>query len=249
MNRLGGRRGKRRISPFHTKRVLHLLRQWPAQEAPGTNRQATKVQVLRANVKSRTSRGCNNDDGLGDPHDETENGRPCVAEQNLWLFSETILGSKKVAEACEGWCTKQQAKDEGSAHPWACSKRGAAFGCVISLLNEAAAADTRSAARTTELHPGWTKAGFSEMAKCKPAVWDSVLGSFKPIHPKHKEDKPWSWVATINSDAPSQFMEQFQAMTSLHTGGVISIAAERENKQSKSEEHLCKWLKNRSKNT
>ena len=87
------------------------------------------------------------------------------------------------------------------------------------------------------------------MAKCKPAVWDSVLGSFKPVHPKYKEDKPWTWVATIRSDAPAQIMEQFRAMTSFHTDGVITIAAERENKQSKSEEQLWKWLKNRSKTT
>ena len=85
------------------------------------------------------------------------------------------------------------------------------------------------------------------MAKCKLAVWDSVLVSFKPIHPKHKEDKPWTWVATIRSDAPSQFMDQFRAMTSLHTDGIITIAAERENKQSKSDEQLWKRLKNRSK--
>ena len=148
---------------------------------------------------------------------------------------------QKVAEVCEGWCTKQQEEYDGSAHPWACSKRGAAFGCVISLLNKAAVADTLSVARITELHPGWTKTGFAEMAKCKPAVWDSVLGPFTPIHPKHKEDKPWTWVATIRSDAPVQ--------TSLHTDGVITIAAERENKQSKSEEQLWKWLKNRSKTT
>ena len=120
---------------------------------------------------------------------------------------------------------------------------------VISLLNKAAAADTLSAARTTELHQGWTKAGFSEMAKCKPAVWDGALGSFKPIHPKYKEDLPWTWVATFRSDAPAFIMDQFRAMTSLHTEGVISIAAERENKQSKSEEQLWKWLKNRSKTT
>ena len=35
--------------------------------------------------------------------------------------------------------------------------------------------------------------------------------------------------------------------TSLHTDGVMTIAAERENKQSKSEEQLWKWLTNRSK--
>ena len=134
----------------------------------------------------------------------------------------------RLAEVCEGWCAKQQEKDEGTAHPWACSKRG---GCVISLLNKAAIADTLSAARNTESHSGWSKVGFAEMAKCKPAVWDSVIGSFKPIHPKHKEDKPWTWVATIRSDAPSQNMEQFRAMTSLHTERIITIAAERENKQ------------------
>ena len=66
------------------------------------------------------------------------------------------------------------------------------------------------------------------------------------LHPKHKEDKPWTWVATIRSDAPACIMDQFRAMTSLHTDGVITIAAERENKQSKSEEQLWKWLKNRS---
>ena len=49
---------------------------------------------------------------------------------------------QRLAEVCEGWCAKQQEKDEGTAHPWACSKRGAAFGCVISLLNKAAAAHT-----------------------------------------------------------------------------------------------------------
>ena len=156
---------------------------------------------------------------------------------------------QQLSEVCEGWCAKQQAKYEDTAHPWACSKRGAAFGCVISLLNKAAIADTLSAARTTEVHPGCSKVGFAEMAKCKPAVWDSVLGTFKPIHPKFKEDKPWTWVATVRSDAPSQFMEQFRAMTSLHTEGVITIAAERENKQSKSEEKLWVWLKNRSKTT
>ena len=119
----------------------------------------------------------------------------------------------RLAEVCEGRCVKQQEKEEGSAHPWACSKRGAAFGCVISLLNKAAIADTLSAARHTELHSGWSKVGFAEMAKSKPAVWDSVPGSFKPIHSKYKEDKPWTWVATIRSDAPSQFMKQFRAMT------------------------------------
>ena len=140
---------------------------------------------------------------------------------------------QQLSEVCEGWCAKQQEKDDGAAHPWACSKKGAAFGCVISLLNKAAIADTLSAARNTELHPGWSKVGFAEMAKCKPAVWDSVLGSFKPIHSKHKEDKPWKWVATIRSDAPPQFTEQFRATTSLHTDGVGTISAERENKQSK----------------
>ena len=156
---------------------------------------------------------------------------------------------QSLAEVCEGWCAKQQEKEEGTAHPWACSKRGAAFVCVISLLNKVARAETLSAARNTESHSGWSKVGFAEMAKCKPAVWDSAFGSFKPIHPKFKEDKPWTWVATIRSDAPSQFMEQFRAMTSLHTEGVITIAAERENKQSKSEEQLWTWLKNRSKTT
>ena len=34
-----------------------------------------------------------------------------------------------------------------------------------------------------------------------------------------------------------------------HTEGIITIAAEREIKQSKSEEQLWKWLKNRSKTT
>ena len=144
---------------------------------------------------------------------------------------------QKVPEVCEGW------------HPWACSKRGAAFGCVISLLNKAAIADTLSAARISEMNLGWTKMGFSEMAKCKPSVWDSVLGSLKKIHPKQKEDKAWTWVATIRSDAPAVIMDQFRAMTSLHTDGVITIAAERENKQSKSEEQLLKWLKSRSKTT
>ena len=38
-------------------------------------------------------------------------------------------------------------------------------------------------------------------------------------------------------------------MTSLHTDGTITIAAERENKQSKSEEQLWKPIKNRSKTT
>ena len=90
---------------------------------------------------------------------------------------------QKVAEVCEGWCTKQQAKEERSAHPWACSKKGAAFGCVISLLNKAAVADTLSAACITELHPGWTKAGFSEMAKCKLSVWDGALGSSNQFIP------------------------------------------------------------------
>ena len=80
--------------------------------------------------------------------------------------------------------------------------------------------------------------GFAEMAKCKPAVWDSVLWSFKPIHPKHKEDKPWTWVATSSADAPPQFMDQFRAKSTLHTDGVITIAAERDNKQSKSEEQF-----------
>ena len=162
-----------------------------------------------------------------------------ILRDNTW--------KQKVAEVSEGWCTKQQEKDDGSAHPWACSKRGAAFGCVISLLNKAAVADTLSVARITDIHPGWTKVGFAEMAKCKPAVWDSVLGSFKQIHPKYKEDKPWTWVASIRSDAPAYIMDQFRANTSLHTEGVITIAAERENKQSKSEEQLWKWLKNRSK--
>ena len=133
------------------------------------------------------------------------------------------------------------------AHPWACSKRGAACGCVISLLNKAVTADTLSVSRNIELHPCWSKVGFAEMAKCKPAIWGSVLGSFKPIHPKHKEDKPWTWVATIRAGAPSQFMDQFRAMTTLHTDGVITIAAERDNKQSKSEEQLWKWPKSRSK--
>ena len=90
---------------------------------------------------------------------------------------------------------------------------------------------TKQPLRTHSLrHPGWTKAGFSEMAKSKPAVWDGALGSFKPIHPKYKEDLPWTWVATIRSDAPVFIMDQFRAMTSLHTEGVISIAAEREKK-------------------
>ena len=79
--------------------------------------------------------------------------------------------------------------------------------------------------------------------------WDSVFGSFKPIHPKHKDDKPLTWVATIRSDVPPKFMEQFRAMISLHTDGFIAIAVERENKQSKSEEQFWKWLKNRSKTT
>ena len=149
----------------------------------------------------------------------------------------------------EGWCAKQQEKDEGAAHPWASSKRGAAFGCIISLLNKAAIANSLSAPRNTELHPGWSKVGFAEMAKCKPAVWDSVLGSLKPIHSKHKEDKPWTWVATTRADAPSQFMDQFRAMSTPNTDGVITIAEERDNKQSKSEEQLWKWLKSRSKST
>ena len=45
------------------------------------------------------------------------------------------------------------------------------------------------------------------------------------------------------------FMEQFRALTSLHTDGVITIVAERVNKQSESEEQLWKWLKHRSKTT
>ena len=116
-----------------------------------------------------------------------------------------IIGNKKVVEVCEGWYAKQQEKEDGSAHPWACSKRGAAFGCVISLLNKAAVADTLSVARNTELHSGWSKVGFAEMAKCKFAVWDGALGSFKPIHLKFKEDKPWTWVATITSSNYGSF--------------------------------------------
>ena len=162
-----------------------------------------------------------------------------ILRDNYW--------KQKVAEVCEGWCTKQQEKDEGSAHPRACPNKGAAFGRVISLLNKAAVTDTLLVARNTDLHPGWSKVGFAEMAKCKPAVWDSVLGSFKPIHPKHKEDKPWTWVATIRSDAPVQIKDQVRAVTSLHTDGVITIAAESENKQSKSEEQQWKWFKNHSK--
>ena len=83
------------------------------------------------------------------------------------------------------------------------------------------------------------------MAKCNLAVWDTVFVFFKPIHPIYEEDEPWIWVATVRSDAPAQFMEQFRVMTLLHTDGVITIAAERENKQSNSEEQLWKWLKNR----
>ena len=41
------------------------------------------------------SSGCNNDDGLGDPHDGTKKWELCVAEQILWLFSETTPGNKK----------------------------------------------------------------------------------------------------------------------------------------------------------
>ena len=139
----------------------------------------------------------------------------------LWLFFVTKIGNNSFAEVCEGWCAKQQEKDDGTAHPWACSQRGAAFGCVVSLLNKAATADALSAPRNTKLHPGWSKVGFAEMAR--------------------------TWVATIRADAPSQFMDQFRAMSTLHTDGVITIAAERDNKQSKSEEQLWKWLKNRSK--
>ena len=243
-NKLGGRRGKYRISPFRMKRVLHLPHQWRVQDKPAGargpgaqgQRQITHLEdvvtmmaweILMIKQKMGALR--------------------CGA--NFVLILRDNNWKQRLAEVCEGWCAKQQEKDEGSAHPWACSKRGAAFGCVISLLNKAAIADTLSAARNTELHSGWTKVGFAEMAKCKPAVWDSVLGSFTPIHPKYKEDEPWTWVATIRSDAPAQFMEQFRAMTSLHTDGVITIAAERENKQSKSEEQLWKWLKNRSKTT
>ena len=169
----------------------------------------------------------------------------CVA--NFVVVLRDKNWKKQLAEVCEGWCAKQQERDEGAAHSWACSKRGAVFGCIISLLNKAAIADTLTAPRN--LHPGWSKVGFAEMAKCKPAVWDGVLGSFKLSHLKYKEDKPWTWVATTRTDAPPQFMDQFRAMSILHTDGIITIATERDNKQSKSEEQLWKWLKSRSKST
>ena len=103
---------------------------------------------------------------------------------NFVVILSGKIWKQQLAEVCEVWCAKQQEKDDGTAHPWACSKRGAAFRCVISLLNRAATADSPSAPRNTELHPGWSKVGFAEMAKCKPAVWDSVLGSLEPIHPQ-----------------------------------------------------------------
>ena len=81
------------------------------------------------------------------------------------------------------------------------------LGVSYHCLTIAAAADTLSVARISEIQPGCTKVGFSEMAKCKPSVWDSVLRSFKPIHPKHEEDKSRTWVDTIRSDAPAYIMD------------------------------------------
>ena len=75
------------------------------------------------------------------------------------------------------------------------------------------------------------------LGKC---IWVFFLNQSTP---KYKEGKPWTGVATICSD------EQFRAMTTLHTEGVITIAAEREIKQNKSEEQLLKLRENRPKTT
>ena len=165
----------------------------------------------------------------------------------LWLFFVTKIGNNMHQKCVRVGVRNSKKKTMGRLTRGHAQNEEQLLGASSRCSIKAAIADTLSAARNTEFHLGWTKAGFAEMATCKPAVWDSVLGSFKTIHPKHKEDKPWIWVATIRSDAPPQFVEQFRAMTSLHTEGIVTIAAERENKQSKSEEQLWKWLKNRSK--
>ena len=87
-------------------------------------------------------------------------------------------------------------------------KKRSSFGCIISLLNKAAIEDTLTAPKNTELLLGWSKLGFAEMAKCRPAIWDSVLGSFKPIPTTNKADH-----------APPQFTEQFREMSTYDHGG------------------------------
>ena len=179
MNKLSGRRGKHQISPYHTKRALLRPHQLPVREAPGTSRRETEDLVLKGQRQTT--------------HLED------VVTMMAWeiLMMKQKIGAlrcganfvvvlrdntwkQKMAEVCEGWCTKQQEKDDGSAHPWACSKRGAAFGCVISSLNKAAFADTLSVARITDLHPGWTKVGFSEMAKKPGTAYLGPSNQFTP---------------------------------------------------------------------
>ena len=96
------------------------------------------------------------------------------------------LWKKHLAKVCEGWVAKQQEQDNGAAHPRACFKRAATFGCVIMMLHKAAMADSG----TAPANPGWAKPGFAEMARCKLIFGDTTLGSFKPTHPTPKDDRP-----------------------------------------------------------
>ena len=174
MNKQVGKSEKRQTLPLQMSRVLRLPHLF---QMTGFQKQTKRSSGSRCSGPATNHsfrRRCVHD-GLGNFDSR------CGA--NFVVILRDKNGKQQLAEVCEGWRAKQQEKDHGTAHTWACSKRGAAFGCVTSLLNKATAANTLSAARNTELHPGWSKVGFAEMAKCKPAIWDSVLGSFTPIHP------------------------------------------------------------------
>ena len=156
MNKLDGRSGRRQTSLWQMSRALHLQR---------------RFQGSRNKPKGAQGPGAQGQKQLTDLEDvvvmmawELLTMKQRVGTLRCGANFVVILRDKnwkqQLAEVCEGWCAKQQEKGEGAAHTWACSKRGAAFGCVISLLNKAGMADSPSAPRNTEVHPGWTKVGF-----------------------------------------------------------------------------------------
>ena len=101
----------------------------------------------------------------------------------LWLSFVTTIGNKKKQMFARAGVRNNKKKMKDRHTRGLAQNEEQLLGVSFHCSTKAAVADTLSVARNTELHSGWSKVGFAEIAKCNPAVWDCVLGSLKPIHP------------------------------------------------------------------
>ena len=160
---------------------------------------------------------------------------------------ETGPGKNSCAEGCEGWVANQREKKAKARHI-----RGHAQN-EEQLSDALSGYSTELQLRKCYQHRLKSSQGIRMQTSRRwpnaKMIWDNVLGSFEQVHNTYRSDRPWMWVATMRTDAPVAFTAQSKALTTMHTEGTITIAAERMGKQSKSEELLWKWLKSRSKTT